>query len=216
MIDDFSITDDRIDSALSELKIINRFLGGDSVSRNGLREFYRRINGNMPYKVLDAGSGSSDILLRLKNSFGPINIYALDKNRQVCFYSKRKNSYLDIICGDIFKLPFKNEYFDIIHASLFLHHFNMHEIKDILANLLQVTKKGIIINELRRNVFALLSIKILTLLFSRNQLVKNDAPLSVKKGFLKKELHSLMMNLQASEYLIKRRWAFRWLIVVFK
>jgi len=97
MIDDFSITDDRIDSALSELKIINRFLGGDSVSRNGLREFYRRINGNMPYKVLDAGSGSSDILLKLKNSFGPINIYALDKNRQVCFYSKRKIMYLDII-----------------------------------------------------------------------------------------------------------------------
>jgi ubiquinone/menaquinone biosynthesis C-methylase UbiE len=216
MMDDFSVADTRVYSALAELKIINEFLGGNSVTKNGFEEFCGRTNRNMPYTVLDAGSGSSDILIKLKNSFKSIIIYAFDKNMKICLYSKINNNILNIICGDILKLPFKDEYFDIVHASLFLHHFSMNEIQNILVNLLKISRRGIIINELRRNIFALLGIKFLTLVFSKNQLVKNDAPLSVKKGFKKKELQQILMNLQATEYLIKRKWAFRWLIVIFK
>lgn len=215
MMDDFSITDKRINGALTELELINRFLGGISVSKEGVGKFYTPVNSNFNFKILDAGSGSSEILLKIRERFKEISICPLDKNQQACHYSKNKNS-LNIICGDIFYLPFKKGYFDIVHASLLMHHFSIDELKEILGKLLMLVKKGIVINELRRNIFAFAGIKILTLFFSKSELVKNDAPLSVKKGFIKKELKDILGTLPAAGYSIKRKWAFRWLIVVFK
>jgi ubiquinone/menaquinone biosynthesis C-methylase UbiE len=215
MMDDFSITDGRIDGALTELKLINMFLGGVSVSKKGFGKFYVSGNSNLNFRILDAGSGSSEILLKIRERFKEVSICSLDKNKQVCHYSKTKNS-LNIICGDIFFLPFKKGYFDIVHASLILHHFSIDELKEILGNLMPLVKKGIVINELRRNIFAFIGIKILTLFLSKSELVKNDAPLSVKKGFIKKELKDILRALPAAGYSIKRKWAFRWLVLVFK
>ncbi|HSR18237.1 MAG TPA: methyltransferase domain-containing protein [Ignavibacteriaceae bacterium] len=215
MMDDFSITDKRIDSALAELELINKYLGGISVSKKGIGKFYTPGNSNLNFKILDAGSGSSEILLKIREGFKEISICSLDKNQQACHYSKNKNS-LNIICGDIFYLPLKKGYFDIVHASLLLHHFSIDELKEIFGNLLLLVKKGVVINELRRNIFALIGIKILTLFFSKSELVRNDAPLSVKKGFVKKELKNILAALPAAGYSIKRKWAFRWLVVVFK
>jgi hypothetical protein len=213
-MDDFSVKDNRIDSALKELKTINRFLGGNSVTRNGFNIFTRKTNRQMNLRILDAGSGSSDVLMDLKKNY-QLQVYALDKNLRVCFCSKDSND-INIICGDVFNLPIKEEQIDIVHASLFLHHFTYEQIRAVLVYLLKTAEMGIIINELRRNILALLGIKILTLFFSKSQLVKYDAPLSVRKGFVKKELEDILIGIPASEYIIKRKWAFRWLVVIIK
>ncbi|MCH7973132.1 MAG: hypothetical protein IH949_04475 [Bacteroidetes bacterium] len=51
---------------------------------------------------------------------------------------------------------------------------------------------------------------------SKSSMVKNDAPLSVKKGFVKSELIDMFKNLKITNYKIKRKWAFRWLVVISK
>ena len=56
----------------------------------------------------------------------------------------------------------------------------------------------------------------LTTLFSRSVLVKNDAPISVRKGFSKSELKNLLMKTNLQKYEIHRKWAFRWLVTVSK
>jgi hypothetical protein len=122
---------------------------------------------------------------------------------------------LEIVCGDAVHLPFKEKGFDIVHTSLFLHHFEEEEIKNLLAAFIESAKYGLIINDLRRSVFALAGIKILTSLFSRSEFVKNDGPLSVKKGFIKSELLKILSLLPINRFIIKRKWAFRWLVVIF-
>jgi hypothetical protein len=47
-------------------------------------------------------------------------------------------------------------------------------------------------------------------------MVKNDAPLSVKRGFIKSELINLFSNYRAKNIVIKKKWAFRWMIVIKK
>jgi len=71
-----------------------------------------------------------------------------------------------------------------------------------------------IINDLRRSVWALIGIKLLTILFSKSSMVKNDAPLSVKRGFIKSELIDMLKSLKIINYKIKRKWAFRWLVAI--
>ncbi|HZK64528.1 MAG TPA: SAM-dependent methyltransferase, partial [Puia sp.] len=58
------------------------------------------------------------------------------------------------------------------------------------------------------------AIRILTALFSRSYLVKNDAPLSVLRGFKKNDLVAILDKAGIRDYSIRWQWAFRWLIIV--
>ena len=106
-----------------------------------------------------------------------------------------------------------------------------NEIENLLLYVSTHTHKGFVINDLHRNFLAYHSIKILTNIFSKSYLVKNDAKLSVLRGFDKAfwekivgklEENSKQDNKQNSsetlhqnkiKYSVSWCWAFRWLIV---
>jgi len=67
IMDDFSIQDGRIDKALNELRIINKYLGGISTTKSALKYFINSETEEL--KILDIGSGSSDNLLAVKSNF---------------------------------------------------------------------------------------------------------------------------------------------------
>ena len=80
----------------------------------------------------------------------------------------------------------------------------------------QNAEKGFFIADLHRHPLAYYSIKLLTGLFSKSYLVKNDAPLSVLRGFSRKEWEALLAQPGIKNYSIRWKWAFRWLIIVEK
>jgi len=211
LMDDFSIRDSRIDDALNELKIINNYLGGVSTTVSALKYFTRDKLLNL--KIIDVGSGSSDNLIIAKNTYPNLQILSVDKNISVLNYSKNS---LEKINSDAYHLPFKNECCDIVHIALFLHHFNEDQIEKLLKEFLRICKKGIIINDLQRSLLALAGIKLLTVLFSKSILVKNDAPVSVKRSFNKSEIINFLRKSGISNYIIKYKWAFRWMVVIKK
>ena len=211
IMDDFSIQDERIDKALHELKIINKFLGGISTTKSALKYFPESENDKL--KIVDVGSGSSDNLLSAKSKYPNLQILSIDKNLRALSGSK---NLIDRINSDAFELPFKNNSCDIIHTALFLHHFTEEELQLLLLEFLRTARKGIIINDLQRSYLALMGIKILTVLFSKSEMVKNDAPLSVKRGFTKQEILNLLEDVGATNFVIKKKWAFRWMIVIKK
>jgi hypothetical protein len=213
LMDDFSIQDERVDLALRELRLINYFLGGNSGSKRGVSKMISGLPNSKIY-LLDAGSGSSDVLDDFKKQHKLVQVISLDRNKRVCNFIKKNNNFKPmVVCADVFNLPFKNKSIDIIHTSLFLHHFDNESLKKILRNFTAAAKLGIVINDLRRSLLAFLGIKILTMIFSRSELVKSDAPISVRKGFLKSEIIELLKDVQFSKYEISRMWAFRWLII---
>ena len=215
LMDDFSIVDQRIDEALNELKLINKYLGGFSTSYSGLK-YFRKKEGTYTLKILDIGSGSGDVLESMRSKETEIKIFYLDKNKRACAIINANHSEVNTnpINGDVIHLPLKHNSIDIVHTSLFLHHFSENEITNILTSSLIIAKRGIIINDLRRSVIALAAIKLLLIFFSKSTFVKNDAPLSIKKGFIKSDLTTILNNLNIRNYLIKRKWAFRWLVVI--
>lgn len=210
-MDDFSIRDERIDIALRELTIINKYLGGISTTKSALK--YLVESKKEELKIFDIGSGSSDNLLAAINKYPKLQILSLDKNLRAL--SGSKNS-LKKINSDAFHLPINNENCDIVHTALFLHHFTEVQIQKLLKEFFRIARKGIIINDLQRSFFALLGIKIITILFSKSEMVKNDAPISVKRGFIKAEIINSLKEAGISNFIIKRKWAFRWMIVIKK
>jgi hypothetical protein len=74
----------------------------------------------------------------------------------------------------------------------------------------QNSRVGFFINDLHRHPLAFYSIQFLTRVFSKSYLVKNDAPLSVKRGFKKKEWKELFDLAGIHNFDCQWRWAFRW------
>ena len=96
---------------------------------------------------------------------------------------------------------------------MFCHHFKDEELISQLQWMKENTSLGFFINDLQRNWFAYHSIKIITKSFSSSYLVKNDAPLSVARGFYKNEWIQLLEQADITNYSVKWKWAFRYLII---
>jgi len=210
LMDNFSIEDERIDLALYEIAKVNKFLGGSSVSHSALKRLLKNYKEGI--RLLDIGAGGCDTFLNecFKTQ---IKLTTIDANLRACQYLSSKSKSISIVCGDAKALPFKKKNFDIVHASLFLHHFAEKEIIVLIKSFLELSKIGVIINDLQRSIFAYWGIKIISFFFSKSELFKNDAPLSVKRGFTKKELKTIL-NETGEKYSISWRWAFRWRVII--
>jgi len=152
----------------------------------------------------------------VKLSGGDINPHCIEFAR-----SRKENEGIKFISSD-YRLIEPIPKPDIIFNSLFCHHFTDNEMMEILAWMKQHSTAGFFINDLHRHPLAYYSIKWLTGLFSKSYLVKNDAPLSVLRGFKRGELETFCAQClpagQAGSILnaqVKWCWAFRWLLISF-
>ena len=71
---------------------------------------------------------------------------------------------------------------------------------------------GWFINDLQRHPLAWWSIRLLTGWLSRSYLVRNDAPLSVLRGFKRGEWERILQEARMKGYSLQWKWAFRWLV----
>lgn len=203
---------------LRELEAINHWLGGHNITLIGLN---RLINKKKSFTILDIGSGGGDTLKAVA-AWGRKRKYKLDligidlKTDCIDFAKERCKDYPEISfirsdyrCIDEFDLKP-----DIIISSLFCHHLTNDEIIDFLKWMYKHAGDGFIINDLQRHSLAYHSIKLLTDLFSKSYLVKNDAKLSVARAFIKSDWDNLFQKAGIKNAYIKWQWAFRYLIVV--
>ena len=219
--DDIPFAD--IKQNMRELDFINAKLGGHKITLEGVKTMMKRIrtrSKNETLSILEIGCGGGDNLRVIKRYCEKRNITVrlsgVDINPHCIEFarSRKENEGIEFISSD-YKLadPFPKP--DIIFNSLFCHHFTDEEMIGILAWMKEHSNIGFFINDLHRHPFAYYSIKWLTGLFSKSYLVKNDAPLSVLRGFKRKELE--MFNSQCSilNAQLKWKWAFRWLLIVY-
>jgi 2-polyprenyl-3-methyl-5-hydroxy-6-metoxy-1,4-benzoquinol methylase len=202
---------------LKELDFINHWLGGYDISFSAIK---RVLKKGESYSLADIGCGGGDTLKRIagwnqKKGFD-LDLYGIDI-KPVCIEYAQKNLSgikVNLICDDYRNLFDHVGHVDIIHACLFCHHLSNSELSDLVAFTLK-NRAILIINDLERNWLAHYSIKYLTSLFSKSYLVKNDAPLSVLRGFKKREWISIIREAGAEHYTVRNKWAFRHEVIVY-
>lgn len=219
MLDETGIPKELLYVNLKELEFINKHLGGHSVSLCGIKKV---ITDQMrTYNVVDIGCGGGDSIKAIykwtKNKNYSVHLTGIDLKQECIDYSKTNCHSLENIslCCEDFRIFFeKEQHIDIVHASLFCHHFSEEELISFIQ--LCIKKKIIfVINDLERNPIAYYAIKLLTKLFSNSILVKNDAPLSVLRGFKKIEWKTILEKAGAMNYTLENKWAFRHLLVIY-
>lgn len=209
---------DDIRQNMKELDVINTWLGGHRITINGLQQLINVGTQRHQFQICEIGCGGGDNLRVIqqycKKKNINIKLTGIDINPHCVAYAqtRKENEGIEFICSDYLTIVFAQKP-DIIFSSLFCHHFTEDELQFQFAWMKSHSTLGFFVNDLHRHPLAYHSIKFLTTLFSKSYLVKNDAPLSVARGFKKNELVELLQQSSIIYYRLKWKWAFRWLLI---
>ena len=218
-LDQDDIPFDAIQRNMRELDVINTWLGGHRITLSGLKKF---IQNKKKITICEVGCGGGDNLVAIwewcQKKKIEVHFIGIDINPHCIAVAKSKftESNSKFIVSDFRLVQFENEKSDIVFSSLFCHHFKNDELINTLHWMEKNSRSGFFINDLHRHSLAYHSIAVLTKLFSKSWLVKHDAPVSVSRGFIRKEWESLLEQAGFQKYSIQWKWAFRWLIIVKK
>lgn len=219
IMDDFSLRGSLLRDTLDKLGSINKWLGGNTITLNGIKQLLKHQPKDRTYTIVDLGCGHGDIL-RLVADYGrrhqiKFNLIGIDANQDAINYAQElSGNYPELSFQnlDIFSDAFQNLDFDIVLSTLFLHHFKDEDIVNVLQNLSRKSTLGIVVNDLHRSKMAYGLFKLLGLVIS-NHMIVQDGLTSILRAFKRKDLEELsrILNLTSK---ISWKWAFRyqWLI----
>jgi SAM-dependent methyltransferase len=232
LMDDFSIQDERLTDALEQLRPINQLLGGYATTMEVIAPFLKlRSQSNQTTRILDIGTGIGDFpeyIVRWAAAQSPainVEIVAIDANPVTVDYAREAlkkrlpvelQAQIKVEVADALALPYADHEFDVAIAAMFLHHFAHDNAAQIVRSMQRISKHGILINDLHRHPFAYYGIYALTRLLPAVQMVRNDAPLSVLRGFKSSELKSIAASAGLINFSLKWSYAFRWVLNTIK
>jgi 2-polyprenyl-3-methyl-5-hydroxy-6-metoxy-1,4-benzoquinol methylase len=221
LMDDFSIGGDLLRDTLDKLEKINRWLGGNKVTVNGLKELLKNHPKEQEVSIVDIGCGHGDILRDVakfgRNNGYRMSLLGVDANPTAIQYAIELSvEYPEVHfkTEDIFSETFQKREFDVILATLFLHHFKETQLITFLSNSLQQTKIGVLVNDLHRHKLAYYLFLLLSL-FIKNKMIIEDGLTSVLRGFKRKDLEGISEKINANTQ-ISWKWAFRFLWIIKK
>ncbi len=216
IMDDLDVDETELLSTLDELSFINRTLGGYGPSLQGVRSLLPPSASR--FSLLDVGTGGGDGVRRLHRWAAARGIAAQIRGIDLSLPSiERARRHCKGLLGiefqvqDLMDLP-ERETFDIVHCALVLHHFDDDAAAAVLTKMFALSRWGVVINDLHRHPVAYSAIRLLTQLFSKNRMIRNDGPLSVRRAFQRDELKRLARMAGLPTPTISWHWGFRWLV----
>ncbi len=220
IMDDLEMEGELLRRTLDTLDTINKWLGGNQVTLNGLKELLEDVPKDRIIKIVDIGCGSGDMLRLvaecMRKEGRKVEILGIDANDFTVNYARKKSvKYPEIsyLCQTIPYEGFFDKEYDILLSTLFLHHLETESILDFFKKSTPKIKLGIIVNDLHRSQWAYFLFNLLTFFFP-NPMIRQDGLISILKGFKKADLQKISKQLHFSNSTIKWCWAFRyqWII----
>ena len=221
IMDDFTMEGVLFRDTLDKLEIINRFLGGNSVTINGLKKLIKNHPKNKTITIVDLGCGNGDILRDI-SKFGRKNNYSfklvgIDANLAAIEYAKelsKEYSELSFKTIDVLSEDFKKQSYDVVLCTLFLHHFKNEELISFLKTTTNKATIGVVVNDLHRHKLAYYLFKLIGF-FIKNKMVRQDGLTSVLRAFKRKDLENIAKEMKV-HFSIQWKWAFRYLWILKK
>lgn len=213
IMDDLDCHGEVVDQTLRELEVINRLLGGDDVTIDGVRKIAK---GHKDVSIADYGCGGGDLAMKIIQSMPDlkVKIEGIDANPHIIDFARENCKKFKDITFRVLDVFSNKTRYDIIVATLFIHHFTDEQLVTLFKSMKEHSRLGVVINDIHRHPFSYFSIKWLTALFSKSAMVKFDAPLSVRRAFKRNELIDVLRKADIDSYVLTWKWAFRWQLVI--
>tara|TARA_B110000261_G_scaffold141971_1_gene163000 strand:- start:170 stop:892 length:723 start_codon:yes stop_codon:yes gene_type:complete len=221
IMDDFTMEGVLFRDTLDKLEIINRFLGGNSVTIKGLKKLLKNQSKNKTITIVDLGCGNGDVL-RDVSKFGRKNNYSfkligIDANPAAIDYARelsKEYSELSFKTIDILSEDFKKQSYNVVLCTLFLHHLKNEELIPFLKKTTKNATIGVVVNDLHRHKLAYYLFKLIGF-FIKNKMVRQDGLTSILRAFKRKDLENIAKEIKV-HFSIEWKWAFRYLWIMKK
>jgi SAM-dependent methyltransferase len=188
---------------LRDLRRANRWLGGVALSRRALDSLAgRAADRGEAVTLLDVGTGAADVPLALLGDWERrgrrLEVTAVDDRPEVVAAARAITPGLDahprlrLAVADGRALPWPDDSFDVAHCSLLLHHLDERSAVALLREMVRVSRRGIVVNDLRRGRHLWLGAWLLAHVATRNRYTRHDAPLSVRRAWTPGEARALL------------------------
>ncbi|RZK81964.1 MAG: methyltransferase domain-containing protein [Pedobacter sp.] len=221
IMDDFSLDGDLLRDALDKIASINRFLGGNKVTIEGLERLIRKKEITATITILDVGCGNGDMLRALADyataTGRKFRLIGLDANPNTIAHAQnltKSYSNISFICDDIFNELKQERYYDVILCTLTLHHFKDDEILGLVNGFRKQAIMGIVINDLHRSRLAYYLFIGVCFIFRLNSMSKQDGLVSILRGFKMDDIMHYADRLDIDTHFLSWKWAFRYQWVI--
>lgn len=223
IMDDFDLQGDELERTLQDLDRINKWLGGNKITMQGLKKLLDpRPEGKIVH-IVDVGCGNGAILREIaewgRDKPFPLKLTGIDANSHAVRIAEKLSEYYPEInyqAQNIFDSSFQKQEFDIVLCTLTLHHFKDREIEEITENFYKQSRIGVVINDLHRSKQAYFLFRGFCKVFISNKIAREDGLTSILRGFKKKDIKKFAARLPAKRHEINWRWAYRYLWIIEK
>jgi ubiquinone/menaquinone biosynthesis C-methylase UbiE len=182
-----------LESDLRNLRQLNRYFGSYRLIEHFLRRWLRP---RTKMRIVDFATGSGDIprliVDHARKIGAEVTVDAVDQQASTIEIARglsRDYPEIQFIAGDV--LTFSREPYDMILCSLALHHFAENDAVALLKRCRELSKRYVLVADLRRGWLATAGVRLLTSLFFRQEMTQVDARLSAARAFSFAEMRSL-------------------------
>ena len=183
-----------LEAALESLRGLNRYFGSYRIVTKFLR---RWVKPGDRLRVADLATGSADIprlvAEQARKIGAQVEIIAVDYQAHTIETARRLSvGYPEIKCecADVLSFGAPGE-FDLVICSLALHHFSEADAVRLLRRCRELSRRFVLVSDLRRGWLASLGVRLLTALVFRDRMTREDGRTSAARAFSLGELRDL-------------------------
>ena len=224
-MDDFSMEGEILRDALDKIASINRLLGGNKVTLQGVEKILKAEAEESvadEIRILDVGCGNGDMLRTLADYAAKkawnFRLTGIDANDFTVRHARQLSAAypnISYLCADIFDEIKQDRAYDVILCTLTLHHFKDGEIRHLMQGFESRAAMGIVVNDLHRSAIAYYLFVAICFVFRLNKMSRDDGLVSILRGFKRADLAVYSRQLNFKNYILHWKWAFRyqWIII---
>ena len=183
-----------LENDLRNLRQLNRFFGSHCLVRNFMR---RWIEAGDHVRIVDLATGSGDIprlIVDYAQKIGAkVEVDALDRQPPTLEIARNLSAdYPEISYVEANILEWRPaEPYDVVLCSLALHHFSDDDAVRLLRRCRELSRKFVLVSDLRRGLIATIGVYLLTALIFREPMTRYDGRVSAARAFSFAELDDL-------------------------
>lgn len=173
--------------------------------------------------IMDVGCGAGLFILHLGRLFPGMTFHGVDISTEAIamahdekakFKANTQNVSFEQLAQPV--LSYKENSVDVILATMVCHHMSDQEFVLFIKQAIHTAKNKIIINDLHRHSIAYWFYYLFSPILFNDRLITHDGLISIRRGFIRKELKRLLAQANIRYYQIKWCFPFRWRVIIWK
>lgn len=208
-----------LERSMAAVTRVNERLGGVRSVLSGLRSAAKELK---VVSLLDVGVGNGDLPRKLARELSHDGVIlrwtGVDVHPVAMGLARRGGEGEGgangaLVRSDALRLPFADRSFDVAAATLTLHHLAGDACVEALREMGRVSRRRVLVSDLERHPLHYLGARVLAAtLWRSDPLTRHDGPLSVLRGFTRRELAALAQRAGLDGVRVRRFFPFRLLL----